>query len=205
MQNIYRSGYAVMAAAMLMAFSVLPAWADPYGKLSEGNHIRPAYRDDTGRLYSDWKEKCRADAVKTVRGTVISTLKGIVTPGDLAETVRLIRRDWDDWKDSKVFVLRNERDMDAYGNLLSFKALCRTLSLASELWNGKADSELSRLTLEKARWMESRSRQMCAAVESIIRMQGYSEYLPQQLDIMEEEYLKLDAVFGEFVPMLRYE
>ena len=30
-------------------------------------------------------------------------------------------------------------------------------------------------------------------------------YLPQQLDIMEEEYLKLDAVFGEFVPMLRYE
>ena len=166
--------------------------------------VRHAYRDGQGAALKDWKEKCREDAAKTVRGTVASTLKGITTTADLAETVRLMKRDWEDWKESKVFVLKSVADMDTYGNLLAFKVLCGTFVLAAGLWE-KEDAGAAEATLGKAQWMESRAREMCSAVETIIRMQSYSEYLPQQIDIMEEEYGKLPAVFAEAAPsVLRY-
>jgi len=182
---------------LLLAVLFAAVYAEE-GIALEDAEMSGIYRDSRGEVLSDWKEKCRIDAVKTIKGTVLSTLKGITTTETLAETVRLMCRDWDEWKDSGVFRLKNTRDMDAYGNLVSFKTLCGTLKLASEIWSENSDNETARMTLKKAVWMEKQAIAMCAAVASVIRMQGYSDYMPGQIEIIESEYQKMGEVFKEY-------
>ncbi len=143
----------------------------------------------------DWEKRYVQDARTTIEKGVTSVMSGLSSPEQLRESVEYFCRTWDNWADSQLFVLQDDRDIDVYGNLYSLEVLCRTLRLAADDWHRTEKSSRSEATLEKARWLERQSRLLAAPVAEIITHQSYSEYLPRRVEIMQEQFFYVDEFY----------
>ena len=137
---------------------------------------------------SAWEEPYVKDARLTIEKGVTSVMNGLTTPEQLSESVDYFCRTWNDWADSKLFILQDDRDIDVYGNLYSLQVICRTLRLAAEDWHEVENSSQSFAVLEKALWLEEQSRLLADPVAEIISRQSYSAYLPRRVEIMKEQF-----------------
>ena len=133
----------------------------------------------------DWEERYVQEARITIEKGVMSIMSGLSSPQQLRESVENFYRTWENWSDSKLFVLQDDRDIDVYGNLYSLEVLCRTLRLAAEDWHAVEKSSRSEAALEKALWLEQQSHLLAAPVAEIITRQSYSDYLPRRVKIMQ--------------------
>ena len=143
----------------------------------------------------DWEKRYVQDARTTIEKGVTSVMSGLSSPEQLRESVESFCRTWDNWADSQLFILQDDRDIDVYGNLYSLEVLCRTLRLAADDWHSVEKSSRSEATLEKARWLERQSRLLAAPVAEIITHQSYSEYLPRRVEIMQEQFFYVDEFY----------
>ncbi|WP_077072454.1 hypothetical protein [Mailhella massiliensis] len=144
---------------------------------------------------ADW-EKSYVDAARiTIEKGVMSVMNGISSPEQLRDSVDYFCRTWDNWADSQLFILQDDRDIDVYGNLYSLQVMCRTLHLAATDWHELENSARSAATLEKALELENRSRLLAEPVAEIITRQSYSAYLPRRVEIMKEQLPYVDEYY----------
>ena len=144
----------------------------------------------------DWEKRYVKEARITIEKGVMSVMSGLSSPEQLRESVNYFCRTWDNWADSRLFILQDERDIDVYGNLFSLQVLCRTLRLAAGDWHEVEKSSRSEATLEKALWLEKQSNLLAAPVGEIISRQSYSAYLPRRVEIMQEQFPYVDEFYN---------
>ena len=147
------------------------------------------------KLRPDWEKRYVKEARITIEKGVMSVMSGLSSPEQLRDSVDYFCRTWDNWADSQLFILEDEREIDVYGNLFSLKVLCRTLRLAAGDWYKKKKSSRSEATLEKALWLEKESCLLASPVGEIISRQSYSDYLPRRVEIMEEQCPYVDEFY----------
>ena len=124
-------------------------------------------------------------------------MEGIHSRIELTGSVETFHRTWEKWEESRLFILEDDRDIDVYGNLYSLQVMCRALRLAASDWNEFDPSDESRRVLEKATWLEQRSRRLAEPVAEIIRHQSYSSYLPRRIEIMQDMLPYVDICYKE--------
>ena len=143
----------------------------------------------------EWETRYVKEARITIEKGVMSVMNGLSSSRQLYDSVESFCRTWDNWADSRLFILQDERDVDVYGNLYSLQVLCRTLRLAAEDWHDVEPNALSEHTLERAVWLEEQSRLLADPVAEIISRQSYSEYLPRRVAIMNEQFHYVDEFY----------
>ena len=151
--------------------------------------------EHTETMRPDWEKRYVKEARITIEKGVMSVMSGLSSPEQLRESVNYFCRTWDNWADSRLFILQDERDIDVYGNLFSLQVLCRTLRLAAGDWHEVEKSSRSEATLEKALWLEKQSNLLAAPVGEIISRQSYSAYLPRRVEIMQEQFPYVDEFY----------
>ena len=143
----------------------------------------------------DW-EKTYVDAARiTIEKGVMSVMSGISSPEQLRDSVDYFCRTWENWADSRLFIMDDDRDIDVYGNLYSLQVMCRTLHLAASDWHEMENSARSAATLEKAFELEKKSRLLADPVAEIITRQSYSAYLPRRVEIMKDLFPYVDEFY----------
>lgn len=152
--------------------------------------------EHTENMRPDWEKRYVKEARITIEKGVMSVMSGLSSPEQLRESVNYFCRTWDNWADSRLFILQDERDIDVYGNLFSLQVLCRTLRLAAGDWHEVEKSSRSEATLEKALWLEKQSNLLAAPVGEIISRQSYSAYLPRRVEIMQEQFPYVDEFYN---------
>ncbi len=152
--------------------------------------------EHTETMRPDWEKRYVKEARITIEKGVMSVMSGLSSPEQLRESVNYFCRTWDNWADSRLFILQDERDIDVYGNLFSLQVLCRTLRLAAGDWHEVEKSSRSEATLEKALWLEKQSNLLAAPVGEIISRQSYSAYLPRRVEIMQEQFPYVDEFYN---------
>lgn len=152
--------------------------------------------EHTETMRPDWEKRYVKEARITIETGVMSVMSGLSSPEQLRESVNYFCRTWDNWADSRLFILQDERDIDVYGNLFSLQVLCRTLRLAAGDWHEVEKSSRSEATLEKALWLEKQSNLLAAPVGEIISRQSYSAYLPRRVEIMQEQFPYVDEFYN---------
>lgn len=145
---------------------------------------------------SAWEKRYVKEARLTIEKGVMSVMGGLTSPEYLRDSVDYFCRTWDNWADSRLFVLQDDRDIDVYGNLYSLQVICRTLHLATVDWHHMEKSARSAAALEKALWLEKQSRLLADPVAEIIIRQSYSEYLPRRVEIMKEQFPYVDEFYN---------
>ena len=141
-------------------------------------------------------EKSYVDAARiTIEKGVMRVMSGISSPEQLRDSVEYFCRTWENWADSRLFILQDDRDIDVYGNLYSLQVMCRTLHLAATDWHEMENSSRSAVTLEKALELEQKSRLLAEPVAEIITRQSYSAYLPRRVEIMKEQFPYVDEFY----------
>ena len=141
-------------------------------------------------------EQFTRDARETIDIGVTSIMKEMDSPRQLEDTINLFVRTWSDWENSKLFVLKNDKDIDVYGNLYSLQVMCRTLLLAARDWNRISPGERSESLLEKAQWLDKRSQLLAAPVAEILKRQSYSEVLKLRVEVMTREFPYVEVLYG---------
>ncbi|MBR4423284.1 MAG: hypothetical protein IKS68_03585 [Mailhella sp.] len=127
---------------------------------------------------------CMATCI-TLRDNVGRALHGMRDPEDIGRAVRNMEQDWDAWRDSALFRMKDPRDMQAYGSLYALRALCAALRLAAAEWMGYIDDGARQATLEKACRLEEECLSMEAPMAQILRRQSHDEGIIRRLDIMQ--------------------
>ena len=127
---------------------------------------------------------CMATCI-TLRDNVQRALHGMRGPEDIAHAVRNMEQDWDAWRGSALFRMKDPRDMQAYGSLYALSALCTALRLAAAEWLGYAGDGPCEAILEKARWLEEECRSMEAPMAQILRRQSHDQGIFRRVDIMQ--------------------
>lgn len=145
----------------------------------------------------EWEKRYVRETRVTIENNISSLMDGIHSRKDLAASIGTFCRTWEKWAESKLFILDDDRDIDVYGNLYSLQVMCRTLRLAASDWNAAEPGEESSAALEKAEWLELRSRRLAEPVAEIIRNQSYSFYLPRRIEIMQEMLPYVDICYKE--------
>ena len=143
-----------------------------------------------------WELRYVEDTRTTIENGVQGLMKGLTSERELVVSINTFVSTWDRWKKSRLFVLKDHRDIDVYGNLYSLQVLCRTLLLAAQDWHEVLDSPETRIVLEKAQWLEKESRRLAEPVGELITHQSYSYYLPRRVEIMKEGFPYVDEVYG---------
>ena len=143
----------------------------------------------------EWESRYVKEARITIEKGVMSVMNGLSSPRQLHDSVESFCRTWENWAESRLFILQDERDIDVYGNLYSLQVLCRTLRLAAEDWRAAEKNAVSERTLERAIWLEEQSRLLADPVAEIISRQSYSEYLPRRVAIMKEQFHYVDEFY----------
>ncbi|WP_298069225.1 hypothetical protein [uncultured Mailhella sp.] len=133
-------------------------------------------------------ERFTRDARETIDIGVTNIMKEMDSPRQLEETIDLFVDTWQDWEHSKLFILKDDTDIDVYGNLYSLRVMCRTLLLAAKDWNRMDPGKKSEALLEKALWLDEQSRLLAAPVAEILKRQSYSELLKLRIEIMTREF-----------------
>ncbi|WP_446423721.1 hypothetical protein [Mailhella sp.] len=146
-------------------------------------------------LDASWEERYVKETRITIENNVTSVMRGLATPDDLAVSVLMLCRTWDDWAQSKLFNLDDARDIDVYGNLYSFMVMCRTLRLAAEDWQKQDDGREAQEVFNKSLWLEKKSRRLAEPVGEIIKNQSYSSFLPRRVEVMEEQFKYVDECY----------
>jgi hypothetical protein len=146
-------------------------------------------------LDASWEERYVKDTCTTIENNVEAVLSGLRSSDDLASSVLMLCRNWDDWAQSRLFKLATARDIDVYGNLYSFMVMCRTLRLAAEDWLNLEPGKDSQKVFNKALWLENRSRRLAEPVGEIIKNQSYSSFLPRRVEIMDEQFDYVDICY----------
>lgn len=150
----------------------------------------------TSLVDTDWEQNYIAAARITIEKGVMSVMSGISSPKQLCDSVDYFCRTWESWEHSPLFILRDDRDIDVYGNLYSLQVMCRTLFLAAKDWHEWERSTVSAAVLEKALDLENKSRLLAEPVAEIITRQSYSAYLPRRVEIMKEQFSYVDEYYG---------
>jgi hypothetical protein len=145
----------------------------------------------------DWEKRYVRETRVTIENNISSLMEGIHSRKDLVASIGTFCRTWEKWSESKLFVLDDDRDIDVYGNLYSLQVMCRTLRLAASDWNATEPGKDSAAALEKAEWLEQRSRRLAEPVAEIIRHQSYSSYLPRRIEIMQEMLPYVDICYQQ--------
>jgi hypothetical protein len=145
----------------------------------------------------DWEKRYVRETRVTIENNISSLMEGIHSRKDLVASIETFCRTWEKWSESKLFILDDDRDIDVYGNLYSLQVMCRTLRLAASDWNSAEPGEESSAVLEKAEWLEQRSRRLAEPVAEIIRHQSYSSYLPRRIEIMQEMLPYVDICYQQ--------
>jgi hypothetical protein len=145
----------------------------------------------------EWEQRYVKETRITIENNIDSLMEGIHSRIELTGSIETFQRTWEKWEDSKLFILEDDRDIDVYGNLYSLQVMCRTLRLAASDWNEFDPSDESRRVLEKAKWLEQRSRRLAEPVAEIIRHQSYSSYLPRRIEIMQDMLPYVDICYKE--------
>ena len=143
----------------------------------------------------DWEKRYVRETRVTIENNISSLMEGIHSRKDLTASIETFCRTWEKWAESKLFILDDDRDIDVYGNLYSLQVMCRTLRLAAFDWNEAEPGKESSAALEKAEWLEQRSRRLAEPVAEIIRHQSYSSYLPRRIEIMQEMLPYVDICY----------
>ncbi len=159
---------------------------------------RPAFiplGPDGMPLDASWEERYVKETRITIENNVTSVIRGLSTPADLASSIQMLCRTWDDWAQSKLFKLDDARDIDVYGNLYSFMVMCRTLRLAAEDWQKLDEGREAQASFNKALWLEKKSRRLAEPVGEIIKNQSYSSFLPRRVEVMEEQFKYVDECY----------
>ena len=170
--------------------------AQPGAKAESKDTAKDAAKDALDAL-PEWEKRYVKETRITIENNIQSLMDGILSRKDVATTVDTFCRTWDKWAESKLFILDDDRDIDVYGNLYSLQVMCRTLFLAAGDWNRAEPSEESGDVLEKAQWLEQRSRRLAEPVAEIIRNQSYSSYLPRRIEIMQGMLPYVDICWKE--------
>ncbi|MBQ4615731.1 MAG: hypothetical protein IJB29_03335 [Mailhella sp.] len=144
-----------------------------------------------------WEHRYIKETRITIENNMKGLLDGISSRTDLATSVDTFVRTWDKWTESQLFILDNARDIDVYGNLYSLQVMCRTLRLAAEDWHAEEATPQSKKTLDKAIWLDTRSRRLAEPVAEIIRRQSYSSYLPRRIEIMQDMLPYVDICYRD--------
>ena len=145
----------------------------------------------------DWEKRYVRETRVTIENNISSLMEGIHSRKDLTASIETFCRTWEKWAESKLFILDDDRDIDVYGNLYSLQVMCRTLRLAAFDWNEAEPGKESSAALEKAEWLEQRSRRLAEPVAEIIRHQSYSSYLPRRIEIMQEMLPYVDICYQQ--------
>ena len=151
-----------------------------------------AYSDNHEALV----EQFTKDARETIDIGVTSIMQEMDSPHQLEETVNLFVRTWNDWEKSKLFVLKDDKDIDVYGNLYSLQVMCRTLLLAAIDWNRMSPGERSDSLLQKAQWLDKRSQLLADPVAEILKRQSYSDVLKLRVEVMVREFPYVEVLYG---------
>ena len=179
----------VVVACMLVGLCMFPVGPHVgHASLEAGKNVEQQVRPE-------WEKRYVKEARITIEKGVMSVMSGLTSPEHLRDSVEYFCRTWDNWADSQLFILQNERDIDVYGNLYSLQVICRTLRLAAEDWYAVEKSSLTETVLEKALMLEKRSRLLADPVAEIIVRQSYSEYLPRRVEIMKEQFPYVDEFY----------
>ena len=145
----------------------------------------------------EWEKRYVKETRITIENNIQGIMDGILNRKDLATSIDTFIRTWDKWTESKLFIMNDDRDIDVYGNLYSLQVMCRTLLLAANDWREAEPSIESQQVLEKAEWLEMRSRRLAEPVAEIIRNQSYSSYLPRRIEIMQDMLPYVDICYRE--------
>lgn len=145
----------------------------------------------------EWEQRYVKETRITIENNIDSLMEGIHSRIELTGSIETFHRTWEKWEESRLFILEDERDIDVYGNLYSLQVMCRALRLAASDWNEFDPSDESRRVLEKAKWLEQRSRRLAEPVAEIIRHQSYSSYLPRRIEIMQDMLPYVDICYKE--------
>ena len=145
----------------------------------------------------EWEKRYVKETRITIENNIQGIMDGILNRKDLATSIDTFIRTWDKWTESKLFIMNDDRDIDVYGNLYSLQVMCRTLLLAANDWREAEPSIESQQFLEKAEWLEKRSRRLAEPVAEIIRNQSYSSYLPRRIEIMQDMLPYVDICYRE--------
>lgn len=142
-------------------------------------------------------ERFTQDAHETIDIGVTNIMKEMTSPQQLEEAVNLFVETWQEWKHSKLFILKDDRDIDVYGNLYSLQVMCRTLLLAATDWNRLSPGKNSENLLEKALWLDEQSRLLASPVAEILTRQSYSETLKLRVQIMIHEFPYVKTLYNQ--------
>ena len=145
----------------------------------------------------EWEQRYVKETRITIENNIDSLMEGIHSRIELTGSIETFQRTWEKWEESRLFILEDDRDIDVYGNLYSLQVMCRALRLAASDWNTLEPSDESRRVLEKAKWLEQRSRRLAEPVAEIIRHQSYSSYLPRRIEIMQDMLPYVDICYKE--------
>ena len=168
--------------------------ADVKAKVDQGDSQKET---DALDALPDWEKRYVRETRVTIENNIKSLMEGIHSRKDLTASIDTFCRTWEKWSESKLFVLDHDKDIDVYGNLYSLQVMCRTLRLAAADWNEAEPGKASSAALEKAEWLEVRSRRLAEPVAEIIRHQSYSYYLPRRIEIMQEMLPYVDICYQE--------
>ena len=210
--NLYR----VAASLILALFLCAPASAQEDGTASRkqkavtaekappvsGREVpaavsTPEKAKDALDALPEWEKRYVKETRITIENNVEGIMVGILSRKDLATSIDTFIRTWDKWTESKLFIMNDGRDIDVYGNLYSLQVMCRTLLLAANDWRDAEPSIESQQALEKAEWLEKRSRRLAEPVAEIVRNQSYSSYLPRRIEIMQDMLPYVDICYRE--------
>ena len=172
------------------------AKADASAKAKAEQGVEQKAKDALDAL-PDWEKRYVRETRVTIENNISSLMEGIHSRKDLVASIGTFCRTWEKWSESKLFVLDDDRDIDVYGNLYSLQVMCRTLRLAASDWNAAEPGKKSAAALEKAEWLEQRSRRLAEPVAEIIRHQSYSSYLPRRIEIMQEMLPYVDICYQQ--------
>ncbi len=153
--------------------------------------MAPAADEEQGTLGEEFAQ----DARTTIDIGVSSIMKEMHSPRQLEETINLFIRSWREWEESELFVLKNDTDIDAYGNLYSLQVMCRTLLLAAKDWNRVAPGDRSERLLERAQWLYEQSRLLAEPVAEILKRQGYNSLLRLRVEVMLRELPYVEVLY----------
>lgn len=202
--NLYRLAaglcLSLLVFSPLSAQEKVPAQGKPDVSISKKADAAVGQGDkakDALDALPDWEKRYVRETRVTIENNINSLMEGIHSRKDLAASIGTFCRTWEKWSESRLFVLDDDRDIDVYGNLYSLQVMCRTLRLAAADWNAAEQSEDSSAALEKAEWLEVRSRRLAEPVAEIIRHQSYSSYLPRRIEIMQEMLPYVDICYQE--------
>ena len=137
---------------------------------------------------------CTATCV-TMQNSVGRALHGMRTPQDIGQSVQNMEQDWDMWRGSAMFLLRDAKDMKAYGNLFALQTMCAALRLAAEEWHKNEPGDAQSKACEKARWLEEQCRMMEAPMAQILRLQSYDSGIARRLDIMQSLFAHAECLY----------